>query len=133
LAVAALAYVTFVGATFAGVPGVGRFEVAGLGALTNPAEDRADVGSDPVEQAAPGTVVGVAESAGTSTADRTSPGGASAGPTTTTPPSATTAVVATATTSVPATTTTTVHGHRGTPNSTVPDKGGPPTSRPGGH
>jgi hypothetical protein len=138
-AVVVVAYVAFVGSTFAGVPGAGRLEAPWLGALTNPADGGADVGSDPVEQSAPAAVVGVADPAPSSARDRTNPGEVSAEPATTPPTTAAPAGAGSAatTTSVPATTTTTVHGHRGNPNgsspsSTVPDKGGPPTSSPAG-
>ena len=126
----ALVYVTFVGLTFAGAPGLGGLDAAGLGQLTNPAGDETDVGSNPVEQAAPEEVAD--EPAGPAVvADATVPEASS--PATTAGGSAVTAPPA-PTTTVPATTTTTTHGHgTATPNSTVPDKGGgPPTSRPNG-
>ena len=131
----ALVYVAFVGLTFAGVAGLDRRDPAGLGALTSPAGDHADVGSDPVEQAAPDLTGGSGLDGLTAATDGTDDGDASTEPSATraTP---TTMSPATTTTGVPATTTTTVHG-RGpttsdhTPNSTVPDKGGPPTSLPG--
>jgi hypothetical protein len=139
LAALTLVYVAFVGLTFAGVAGLGRFDAAGLGALTHPAGDHADVGSDPVEQAAPE----VAGRTGLVTAtDGTDQGEASAeqavtpATATTVPPMTTIVPPTTTTTGMPATTTTTVHG-RGPPtsdptsNSTVPDKGGPATSLPG--
>jgi hypothetical protein len=126
----ALVYVAFVGLTFAGLTGLGRLDAAGLGALTNPAGDRADVGSDPVEQTAPDVAGATGLAAAT---DGTDQGEASAERPVT---QATTSTAPPTTTGVPATTTTTLHG-RGpttsdhTPNSTVPDKGGPPTSLPG--
>jgi hypothetical protein len=130
----ALVYVAFVGLTFAGVAGLGRFDAAGLGSLTNPAGDHADVGSDPVEQAAPDVADRTGLEGLVTTTDGTDQGEASAEQavmpaTATTVPPATTIVS-------PTTTTTAVYGggppagdH--TPNSTVPDKGGPPTSLPG--
>ena len=131
----ALAYVAFVGLTFAGAPGLGGLEVAGLEPLTNPAGEQADVGRDPVEQAVPDAVAGVT---GPAAADGADQGATSAEPVTTVVAPATTATAqVTTTTAVQATTTTTRHGHGPTtsvpgPNSTVPDKGGPPTSRPSG-
>jgi hypothetical protein len=138
----ALVYVAFVGLTFAGVAGLGRFDAAGLGSLTHPAGDHADVGSDPVEQAAPDVAGGTGLEDLVTTTDGTDQGEASseraATPVTaTTVPSATAIVPPTTTTTgVPATTTTTVHGggpptSDHTPNSTVPERGGPPTSLPG--
>jgi hypothetical protein len=136
----ALVYVAFVGLTFAGVAGLGRFDAAGLGSLTNPAGDHADVGSDPVEQAAPDVAGRTGLEGLVTTTDGTDQGEASAEQavmpaTATTVPPATTIVPPT-TTTTGVTTTTTVYGggppagdH--TPNSTVPDKGGPPTSLPG--
>jgi hypothetical protein len=130
LGVLALVYVAFVGLTFAGLTGLGRLDAAGLGALTNPAGDHADVGSDPVEQAAPD----VADATGLTAAEATDQGEASASQPATQVTAST--VPPTTTPGAPATPTTTLHG-RGpttsdhTPNSTVPDKGGPPTSLPG--
>lgn len=134
-----MAYVAFVGLTFAGAPGLGGLEVAGLGSLTNPAGEQADVGRDPVEQAVPDAVAGATGQGGVpTTAVATDHGAATAGPAATTAAPHTTATTpVTTTTLVPATTTTTRHGQGPTtsvagPNSTVPDKGGPPTSRPNG-
>jgi cytoskeletal protein RodZ len=128
----ALAYVVFVGMTFTGVPGLGQLDAPGLGQLTNPAGEQADVGSDPVEQALPDGIAGVAGSDGATT---TTTGTSGQGDASTAP--ATTAVSPITTTTLAPATTTTVHGQGATtsvpsPNSTVPDKGGPPTSRPGG-
>jgi hypothetical protein len=115
----ALAYLAIVGATFAGVPGLGRLGPPGVGQLTNPAGDQADVGSHPTEQVVPEAVANPADSEaiGPTTTDGLSPRTEATWPTSTAPSTTTT-------------TTTTVHGS-GTPNSTVPDRGGgPPTSHP---
>jgi hypothetical protein len=128
LSLGALTYVGFVGVTFAGVPGLAGIDAAGLGQLTNPAGDQADVGSDPVEQAVPAAV----DDGGVAPGPPTSVAPGDGGPATSTGASPTTATSAPTTTTL-ATTTTTTHGHgTATPNSTVPDKGGgPPTSRGG--
>lgn len=130
----ALAYVVFVGLTFAGAPGLGKLDAAGLGQLTNPAGERADLGSNPREQAVPAAVAG-GVGVGIQAAG---PGPGETSPATSTPApvSAATVPATTTTTASPATTTTTRPGHgtntsAPTPNSTVPGKG-PPTSRPGG-
>jgi hypothetical protein len=141
----ALAYVVFVALVFAGAPGIGELAVAGLGPLTNPAGDEADVGSRPVELAVPEKVTGQADPAtgptsGDGQNDQNGQVGApneAVASTAVTPGSGSTTTVPPATTTLPATATTTVHGN-GRPdeapgsNSTVPDKGGPPTSSPGG-
>jgi hypothetical protein len=119
----AFAYLVIVAATFAGVPGLGRLEAPGLGELTNPAGDRADVGPDPLVQAAPEVVSDLAGS-GPGVAPGATDGSEAVASTTTAPAAATTS------------STTTVHGAGSTttaptPSSTVPDRGGPPTSQPG--
>jgi hypothetical protein len=131
--VLALGYVLFVGLTLAGIPGLGEVGAPGLGSLTQPAGEQADVGPDPVEQAVPAEVA-QPQSEAPASAPTTSEAVAQAGPTSA-PESSTTT---TSTTVPPVTTTTTaVHGNGPGaavpgPNSTVPEKGGPPTSRPGG-
>lgn len=137
----AFAYVLFVGLTFSGVPGLDEVGAPGLGSLTQPAGERADVGSAPVEQAVPAAVAGPkADGAPPEVpADAyTTPAGAAVPlpPTSTPVPATTTAPTTAPTMQAPTTTTTTVHGNGpGTavpgPNSTVPDHGGPPTSRTG--
>lgn len=124
LGILAFTYVGFVGLTFAGAPGLGQLDAPGLGQLTNPSGDQADVGADPVEQPVPAAVAPDGDTV-QAPADPT-PTSAPAEPPTTAATPATTATTA-------PTTTTVVHGNGGTPNSTVPDKGGgPPTSRPNG-
>ncbi len=125
----ALAYVLVVGVTFAAIPGFGRLEAPGLGPLTNPAGDQADVGDEPVERPVP---VQVAEAAdeppvddGEDTATAGSPMDDPASLMPTAPTSTTTALP----------TATTVHGRSSaTPSSTVPDNGGsgggPPADHP---
>jgi len=127
----AFAYLVVVGATFAGVPGLGRLDTPGLGQLTRPAGDRADVGDEPVEQAVPAEVAGPVGGAGADVPT----GDADVSTTTTeaTPAAPTDPPVATTTvsTTVPATATTVPGRGTSTPSSTVPAKGGgPPTSRP---
>jgi hypothetical protein len=136
-------YVAFVGLTFAGVPGLGEVGAPGLASLTQPAGDQADVGRDPVEQAVPAAVAQPAADAsatgqpaaatvpidGATQATPTSAPGSATTTSPTTPP--TTAPSA----ATPSTTSTTLRGNGpGSavpgPNSTVPDHGGPPTSRP---
>jgi hypothetical protein len=131
----ALVYVGFVGLTFAGLPGLDGVDVAGLGSLTAPAGEDADVGTDPVEQVVPEVVAdadhGDGPAAATAPDDGDQP---AAGTGATTIPATTTTAPAATTTTSPVTTTVPGNGP-GTavpgPNSTVPDKGGPPTSRPG--
>lgn len=118
----ALLYVAFVGLTFTGV---GRIDAAGLGQLTNPAGEQADVGQDPVEATVPAAV--------SATDPDTTTTEAPASPDEDAPAAVSTSTVPATTTTLPATTTTTRHGNgENAPSSTVPDKGGPPTSRPNG-
>lgn len=137
MGVLALVHVTFVALTFAGLPGLGGVDVAGLGALTAPAGEEADVGADPVEQTVPEAVTDAPPSPEGASGDDDQPTGddpssATAAPTTTAAAPAATTTVPPATTTQP---TTTLPGNGpGTavpsPSSTVPDKGGPPTSHP---
>jgi len=134
-----LVHVTFVGLTFTGLPGLGGVDLVGLGSLTAPAGGRADVGTDPVEQIVPEAVIEPDREdvptpttsghddqlTGAPVATTTAP------PTTTTAPATTTVPLA----ATPGATTTTLPGNGHdtagqSPSSTVPDKGGPPTSHP---
>jgi hypothetical protein len=121
---------------FAGAPGLGDVDLAGLGSLTHPAGEQADLGTDYQEQPVPPVVADPGPDDAATTPDRADPSIVPDASTATALPAlATTSSATTTTTSSTPTSTLPGNGPGSavpSPNSTVPDHGGPPTSRPGG-